>query len=135
MKRSRDDGPGSSAVVKRCARETRSLELERARGVVVGPLSTSLVVANGRSDRRARQTRGETDGEEIARAIVGSSRRRVSDRPTVCPDGDGTGAKERDGDRWIDGSIVRGGAMWERDVWNVDDSGDATRCDGRETVG
>lgn len=25
--------------------------------------------------------------------------------------------------------------MWERDVWNVDDSGDATRCDGRETVG
>ena len=134
MKRSRDDGPGSSAVVKRCARETRSIELERARGATRVP---SRRLSSSRTGARidARETRGETDGEEIARAIVGSSRRRVSDRPTVCPDGDGTGAKERDGDRWIDGSIVRGGAMWERDVWNVDDSGDATRCDGRETVG
>ena len=98
-------------MVKRCARETRSVKLVRAGGCV-SCLVSSLVVANGRSDRRARQTRGETDGEEIARAIVGSSRRRVSDRPTVPGwERDGTGATERDGDRWIDGSIVRGGAM------------------------
>ena len=35
----------------------------------------------------------------------------------------------------MDRSIVRGGAMWGIDVWDVDDSGDATRRGAGETVG
>lgn len=90
MKRSRDDGPGSSAVVKRCARETRPLELELER------LSSSRTGA--RIDAREKQT---------ARKLRARSSGRVgaefpTDRPR--PDGAGAGPTDGDGDRWIDGS-------------------------------
>lgn len=82
MKRSRDDGPGSSAVVKRCARETRSVKLVRAGGCV-SCLVSSLVVANGRSDRRARDARrnGRRGNCTRDRRVESAPSLRPTDRP------------------------------------------------------